>query len=63
MNEYEVEYTNETAAITATLESFTTYILKFEGTDSSFKVIISRINHVIVRIMRMKISDNRSCGW
>lgn len=41
LNKSEVEYNNETAAITATLESITTFIVEFDGTttDSWFKVI------------------------
>lgn len=48
---------NKSTAITVTLESMTTCSVEFIGTtkDSSFKVITSRIKHVIGGIMRMKI--------
>lgn len=56
MNKYQVGRNNESVAITATLESITTCIVEFDCTitDFLFKVITSKINHVIDRIMRTK---------
>lgn len=59
---YKVNYDEESSAISDTLEAICTAIVDFEGhsTDSVFKTIKSRINHVAGRIRRMKIPVTNS---
>lgn len=59
MDNYSMPYVDESANITSSLETITTAIIEFEGsvTDSMYKVIKSRINHVIGRVRRMKLPD------
>lgn len=59
MDNYAVPYADECFSITSSLETITTAIIDFEGTitDSLYKVIKSRVNHVIGRIRRMKLPE------
>lgn len=60
MDNYSVTYADECSNITSSLDTISTAIIDFEGTvtDSLYKVIKSRISHVIGRVRRMKLPED-----